>query len=122
MERRRRVSRQPAGWAGMCRIDGESVVRWHDCRVIDISILGLGITFHHQRPSELVGRVLHVEVPAVGDSVKVRFEGKIRNAAQTNPEGTVRVGVEFVGLSEAEQALTAYLSAMSRRVTRLSMA
>ncbi len=122
MERRRRALRQPAGWAGKCHVDGESVVRWHDCRVIDISILGLGITFHHQSPSELVGRALHVEVPAVGDSVKVRFDGEIRNATPTNPEGCVRVGIEFVGLSEPERAITAYLSAMSRRITRLSTA
>lgn len=122
MERRRRVSRQSAGWAGRCHIDGESAVRWHHCRVIDISILGLGITFRHQSPSELLGRALHVEVPAVGDSVKVQFDGEIRSATPENPEGSVRVGIEFVGLSEAEQAITACLSALSRRVTRLSMA
>jgi hypothetical protein len=84
-------------------------------------MLGLGITFQYPRPSELVGRGISLEVPAVGDSVKIRFEGEIKNAAAI-PEGTVRVGIEFVGLSEAERAITAVLSVMNRRLTRLSTA
>ena len=122
MENRRRVPRHPAGWAGLCHVEGGSVVGWwQDCRVIDISMLGLGITFHYPRPSELVGRGISLEVPAAGDSVKIRFEGEIKNAAAI-PEGTVRVGIEFVGLSEAERAITAVLSVMNRRLTRLSTA
>ncbi len=122
MENRRRVPRQPAGWAGLCHVEGGSVVGWwQDCRVIDISMLGLGITFHHPRPSELVGRGISLEIPAAGDSVKIRFEGEIKSAAAI-PEGTVRVGIEFVGLSEAERAITAVLSVMNRRLARQSTA
>ena len=44
IEHRRRVPRQPAGWRGLCLIAAESPVGWHDCRVVDISTLGLGIT------------------------------------------------------------------------------
>jgi len=123
MENRRRVPRQPAGWVGLCHVEGGSVVGWwQDCRVIDISMLGLGITFQYPRPSELVGRGISLEVPAAGDSVKIRFEGEIKSATAAIPEGTVRVGVEFVGLSEAERAITAVLSVMNRRLGRLSTA
>ena len=37
MHFRRRVPRQPAGWDGVCQIEGEFAAR---CRVIDISMLG----------------------------------------------------------------------------------
>lgn len=50
-----------------------------------------------------------MDAPTVGDSVNIRLEGKITNAA-TIPGGGVRVGIEFVRLSEEEQAITAVLS------------
>ena len=54
MEYRRRAERQPTAWAGFCHIAGESPSMWRDCEVIDISMFGLGITFHHPQPWELV--------------------------------------------------------------------
>ncbi len=109
MEYRRRVPRQRAGWYGSCLIGGESATEWCDCRVIDISVLGLGIQIHHSRPSELVGRRVSVEVPPVGDSVNILLEGEIRNAA-LSPGGTVRVGIEFIGLSDAERSIVDILT------------
>ena len=50
MEHRRRVPRQPPGWRGLCLIEAESAAGWHDCRVIDISMFGLGITLRCARP------------------------------------------------------------------------
>ena len=44
MQFRRRVPRQPAGWDGVCQIEGEFAAR---CRVVDISMLGVGITLDH---------------------------------------------------------------------------
>jgi PilZ domain len=100
MKHRRRVPRQPASWEGMCLVDGESPTWRRECRVIDISMLGLGMTFEHSSPSELLGRRIAIEVPAVGDSVSIRLEGVINNAVQTL-EGAVRVGLAFDGLSES---------------------
>jgi hypothetical protein len=117
MEYRRRTSRQAASWAAFCHIEGESPSGWRDCEVIDISPLGLGVTFHHPQPWELVGRRISVDAPAIGSSVNIRLEGEIRNAAPSM-EGGVRVGIEFVGLSEAEQAITAVLSEMSKNEMR----
>ena len=91
MQFRRRVPRQPAGWDGVCQIEGEFAAR---CRIIDISMLGVGITLDHPSPYALVGRHISVDVPAVGDSASIRLEGKITNAKLTL-RTTVRVGIEF---------------------------
>ena len=114
MEFRRRVSRQATSWAAFCHIEGESPSGWRDCEVIDISSLGLGVTFHHPQPWELVGRRISVDAPAIGSSINLRLEGEIRNAAPAMEDG-VRVGIEFVGLTPAEEAIAAVLSGMSNR-------
>ncbi len=110
MQFRRRVARQPAGWDGVCQIEGEFAAR---CRVIDISMLGLGITLEHPSPTELAGRRISVDVPTViGDSFMMRLEGKIANAKTTR--GTaVRVGIEFDQPSEAGLGTTILESTMS---------
>lgn len=110
---RRRESRQVAGWRGLCLIEGDPMAGWRDCRVVDISIFGLGIILQYPRPSELVGRSLSVEVAALGDNFKKGFEGQIRNAARTITGGPVRVGVELAGLSQAEQAMITLWSTLS---------
>ena len=101
MKHRRRVPRQPASWEGNCHIEGEVAGGSRACRVIDISMLGLGMTFEHPSPSQLLGRRISVDVPAVGDSVSIRLEGVINNAAPTL-DGVVRVGIAFDGLSAPE--------------------
>ncbi len=55
----------------------------------------------HPAPSQLVGRRVAIDVPAVGDSVSIRLEGEIRNAGSTMG-GVVRVEVEFDGLSQSD--------------------
>jgi hypothetical protein len=101
MKHRRRVTRQPASWEGTCHIEGEPSAGWRACKVIDISMLGLGMTFEHSSPSELLGRHISVDVPAVSDSVSIRLEGVVTNAVRM-PEGVVRVGIAFDGLLESE--------------------
>jgi hypothetical protein len=113
MEYRRRVERQPAAWAGFCHIAGESPSMWRDCEVTDISMFGLGITLQHPQPWELVHRRILVDISAVGETVNIRLEGEIKDAAFTL-EGDIRVGLEFTGLSRTEQAVTAILSGINR--------
>jgi hypothetical protein len=112
MENRRRLHRRPVGWAASFRLAGEPATGWHECRVIDISMLGLGITLHHPNPSELIGRLVSVNLPGDGSCVNVRLEGQIKNAAPTLSRD-IRIGIEFIRLSETEQAITAVLSVMS---------
>jgi hypothetical protein len=112
VENRRRLHRQPAGWSASYQLAGEQVTGWRDCRVVDISMLGLGITVDHPNPSELVGRLISVNLPGDGSCVNVRLEGEIKNASATMGRD-LRVGIEFIRLSETEQAITAVLSVMS---------
>ncbi|HTU39194.1 MAG TPA: PilZ domain-containing protein [Acidimicrobiales bacterium] len=110
MENRRRVVRHKTAWTGFCHIEGENAVAWRDCRVVDISILGVGIRIQHFKPSELVGRRVAVELPAVGDSVNIRLEGEVKHVARTALRATVRVGIEFDGLSNTERSILQALS------------
>lgn len=83
----RRVKRLRAGWDGVCRIEGEPG-EWQ-CRVVDISMLGIGVSLRHPSPSELAGRRISVDVPAVA-----RLEGEITHA-ESILGGAVRAGVMF---------------------------
>jgi c-di-GMP-binding flagellar brake protein YcgR len=111
MENRRRVDRQSAGWLGSYQLANTPDSEWRDCRVVDISMLGLGITIEHREPAQLLGRLIAVDLPCDGISVSVRLEGVIKNAAEAS--GSVRVGVEFLPLSETERSITALLNALS---------
>jgi len=105
MELRRRAPRIKTDWLGLCRLDDapDSVVR--DCRVIDISLLGVGVEVFSDGDDRLVGRVLVVEVePPIGSSVRLRLSGQVMNQGRT-PAGLTRVGLQFVGLSETERAV-----------------
>lgn len=102
---RRRVPRQPAGWDGICHIEGEPADGGRECRVIDISMLGLGMSLNHPSPSRIVGRRISVDVPTIADSVSIRLEGMITNAGPTL-EGFARVGIEFDEPSVSELGVT----------------
>jgi hypothetical protein len=112
---RRRASRQASGWSGTCLIEGELHTEgWRECSVLDISPFGLGITVPdcHSSGSQLVGRKVAVQFPAASDWVSIRLDGQIKNAALIRP-GLMRASVEFVGLSEAEQAIATVLGVLT---------
>jgi hypothetical protein len=113
MDSYRRVPRQAAGWTGSCLIEEDAATaQWRDCWVLDISMLGLGIAFDHSRPSELTGRSISVQFPAVSDQVSIRLEGKINNI-DVMRLGLVQAGIEFVGLSQEELAIATVLGALT---------
>ena len=88
---------------GSCRVEDESSDAWRECGVFDFSTLGAGMDFRHPDPSDLVGRRLVVRLP-VGASMDISLTGEVRNM-KTGPDGIVRVGIEFVGLSETERSV-----------------
>lgn len=115
MLERRRVSRQASGWSGTCLIEGELHTEgWRECSVLDISPFGLAITVPdcHSSGSQLVGHKVAVQFPAVSDWVSIRLDGEIKNAALIRP-GLMRASVEFVGLTEAEQAIATVLGVLT---------
>lgn len=65
-----------SGWSGTYTDDDAA----HECKVIDISVLGLGLELLGDVPGDLIGHRLTIEVHApVGDSVTLRLMGRIRN-------------------------------------------
>ncbi len=115
MENRRREPRHVAGWSGFCHLVGESAAGWRDCRVMDISTLGIGLRMQHLRPSELMGRYISIELPAVGDAVNIRLEGQIKNVSKTPLRAWVRIGIEFGKLSNTERSILEALGSASDR-------
>ena len=103
MDNRRRAERQSAVWMGSCRVEDESSDAWRECGVFDFSTLGAGMDFRHSHSSDLVGRRIAVRLP-VGASMDISLTGEVRNA-KAGPDGIVRVGIEFVGLSETERSV-----------------
>jgi|HubBroStandDraft_6_1064221.scaffolds.fasta_scaffold362730_3 hypothetical protein len=110
MENRRRAVRHMAGWNGFCHVEGEGASGWRDCRVVDISMLGVGIRMQYLRASELVGRRVSIELPAVGDSINIRLEGVVKRIAKTTLRATVHIGIEFDRLSNTERSILEALS------------
>jgi len=110
--RRRRVPRQAAGWFGKCVLEDDSEASWSECRVVDVSIIGAGLEVFGFVEHNLVGKRMVVEVQApTGASVSIRFVGEITNAGVI-PGGGVRLGMEFVGLSESERSILDMLEQM----------
>lgn len=100
----RRVKRIRAGWDADCRIEGETAEL--RCRIDDISMLGIGVTFVHPAPSELAGRRISIAVPAMA-----QLDGVITHA-EAVLGGAVRAGVVFrdgsalpVDMTESQGAL-----------------
>ena len=112
MQRRRRVPRQSAGWSGTYVVEDEPRAGSHDCLVIDISVLGVGLELLGSVPTDLVGRRISLEVQTpVGTSVSIRLVGEVRNSAPGRLGG-VRVGLEFIGLSDTERSILDALELM----------
>jgi hypothetical protein len=99
----RRIQRLPAGRSGLCRIESNPGVEWLHCRLIDVSMHGLGIYVQHPSPPALIGRDVTVDVSPFEDSVNFRLEGSIREATPMRAAGTIRVGIAFGRLSSSER-------------------
>ena len=111
MESRRAV-RQAAGWIGWCEFPDDSSRSQRNCRVVDISQLGLGIVVDSVPSSELVGRSIAVETPILGMAANIRLEGRVKNTA-ARQDGSIRIGIEFLGLTDLEQSVVKALGVPS---------
>ena len=106
------MPRQRVAWPGKCLLQEEPAAAWVECRVLDISVIGVGIEVTGAMPRDLIGRHVTIEVnPPVGTSVMLRMLGEVRNAHGT-PGGGTRVGMQFVGLSEVERSILTVLELM----------
>lgn len=84
----------------------------YDCRIVDISMLGAGIEVFHFPPNDVIGRRLDVDVePPSSVSFSIHFVGEIKNL-RGGTRGRVRVGLEFVDLSDDERSIVDMLERM----------
>jgi hypothetical protein len=111
-ELRRRVPRHVTGWPAKCQFGDDPGSAWGECQVLDISILGAGLEIFELLRRDPVGREITVEAQTtVGGSVSIRFVGVIRNV-RPGPQGGIRAGIEFLGLSETERTILDALEQM----------
>lgn len=109
---RRRVPRTSAGWLGSYRFEDGPGLGEGRCRVLDISVMGAGVEVFDGAPQQPVGHRLAVDVQAwAGGSVSIGLIGVVRNA-RTGHAGGLRLGMEFVGLSETERSVLDALEMM----------
>ena len=91
---RRLVPRQFTDWRGKCMFEDDPGQRWRDCRVLDVSSAGAGLTIADVDQDEPVGsRII----------VAIHLRGELRNVRSARNEG-LRMGIKFVDLTEEEQA------------------
>ena len=103
-ELRRLLPRQLANWRGRYMIEGDPEQRWRDCRVVDISSAGAGIELLDATPEETEGKKIIL-------AFQLRAEVKHTRTA----DDKVRVGMQFVELSEVEQRYLAALAELDAR-------
>jgi hypothetical protein len=112
MESRRRLPRQAADWPGRYRFEDDPTIDEGACRVIDISRMGAGVEVFGDTPNDPIGSRLVVDVSGpAGGSIALQMAGQVRNVA-LGSQGGFRVGMEFVGLSDLEQAILDSLERM----------
>ena len=110
MEGRRRVPRvETDAWPARFFVQGEPH-SGKECRVLDISIMGVGLEVSGEHPAQLVGRrlVVHVQAPG-GASVGLRLVGLVRYASE-DPSGAARAGLELDDYGETERQILEVLA------------
>jgi len=102
---RRFIPRQFADWEGTYLVASDPEKRFRDCRVVDISSAGAGIELVDAPMQVAEGTHLFV---AVHLQAEVRHIGTLR-------DDRVRVGTQFIDLSDAELA---YLDSLTELEVR----
>jgi len=105
-QRRRLIPRQFVDWEGSYLIEGDPVQRWRDCRVLDISSAGAGLDLMDATVAEVEGRRRVF--------VNLRLVGETRHSGKTEGNA-IRVGIEFMELTEVEQAFLDSLKRLDAR-------
>jgi hypothetical protein len=115
MEPRRKDLRVPTdGWRGRCAVEDEPPLKWTECEVVDVSLIGAGIDIWADNAAELTGCRLFVEIwPPTGDSVVLRFSGRVSRVNQESSFHS-RVGLVFEGLSESERSILEVIERLQR--------
>jgi len=103
---RRRAPRVSADtWPGKYVVEDDPSSGWHECLLIDLSLLGMGLELFGPSSAGLIGRrvLVHIDV-GEGKSIALRLAGAVRNL-NPGPSGGTRAGIEFTDLSEGERSV-----------------
>jgi hypothetical protein len=104
-EEHRRKARHPvAGWTGRYRLEAAS--GWRDCTLVDVSETGAGFQAFMLATDAVPWSTTELELVdgSRSDEGTIRLRGRISHLTRSD-EGHVRVGIEFVGLTELEGRL-----------------
>lgn len=103
-ELRRLLPRQLADWRGRYIVEGDPEENWRDCRVVDISSAGAGVEVPGGSPEETEGHRIVLVIHLIA-------EVKYAKAQQDK----LRVGLQFVELSDAERRYLGSLADLDAR-------
>jgi hypothetical protein len=104
-------TKQSADWFGSYRFEDDPQIEG-TCQIVDISQIGIGVELFGDTPFDPVRHRLAIDVQnPSGRSLRLHMEGQVRNIT-LGSNGGVRVGVEFGGLTEMEQAILSSLERM----------
>jgi hypothetical protein len=102
---RRFLPRQFVDWPGSYLVENDAEQRWSDCRVIDISTAGAGLELDDAPAAATEGQRIFVAV---------HLQAEIRHTRPAK-EGRLRVGAQFVDLTDAERVYLASLTKVEAR-------
>jgi hypothetical protein len=107
-EQRRKARHAVHGWTGRYRLQDAS--GWRDCAVVDISETGAGFEAYMLPTDAVPLTTAELELADRSGNADeiIRLRGKISHLTRSQ-EGHVRIGIEFVGLTELEGRLLGML-------------
>jgi hypothetical protein len=107
-ERRRRARHSATHWEGRYRFAGAP--GWRSCELVDVSATGAGFQAFMLATDALPMAHVELELTDRGDPEPepLRLRGRVAHLTRSNA-GHVRVGMEFVDLTELEGRLVAML-------------
>ena len=107
-ERRRRPRHPAAHWNGRYRFGGASA--WRDCELVDVSATGAGFQAFMLATDALPQADVELELVDRNDPEPdpLRLAGRVRHLARSD-KGHLRVGMEFIDVTDREGRLLAML-------------
>ena len=92
------------GWPGKCIVDDDPEAAWIECRLLDLSHIGMGLELFGDVADAVMAHRLVVHIDVGGPAINLRLVGRVKRVGAGYP-GWTRAGLEFEGLSETELSI-----------------
>ncbi|HML01590.1 MAG TPA: PilZ domain-containing protein [Acidimicrobiales bacterium] len=109
---RRLLPRESDSQLGKYRIEDDAQHRWRPCRLTDVSLAGAGLELLETTAAVRKGKIMILKFEEIAQ-VRV-FSGEIFHITET-ADGTVKIGLRFVELTEATRKHLEWLKEASIR-------